>query len=217
VEDCGCFGDAVKLSPWASLGKNVVLLAMAVVMWRNARRRFALFPVSVRDWALAAAFACISVGLGVWCYCHLPLVDFLPYKKGVNLYEAKYVDKVEQPDISLLQFALFNSSGDATEEILGYDGRVYMLCAARLDRISPACAERFGNAAEKAATEGAKVILITASPLPEGETAQLGAAAPMEVFNADATTMKTMLRAAAGMVVLENGVIAGKRNCRDIY
>jgi uncharacterized membrane protein YphA (DoxX/SURF4 family) len=216
VDDCGCFGDAVKLSPWASFGKNVVLLGLALVVWLNARRRLSIFPVSVKEWILATAFACVSVGLGVWCYLHLPLIDFLPYKEGVNLYEAKYGEG-EQTDISLLQFAVFNSEGDATEEILSHRGRVYMLCAARLDKLAPACAERFGTIADKAAAEGDKIVLLTASRIPDEGFMRFGSSATVEVLNADATMMKTMLRATAGMVVLENGVIVNKRNCRDIY
>jgi hypothetical protein len=214
VGDCGCFGDALRLSPWASFGKNVVLLWMAVVVWLDARRRFKILPVTAREWICTALFACISVGTGVHCYRHLPLVDFLPYKKGVDLYEAKYGDG--ESDISLMQFAVFDSAGDATRDILSYDGRVYMLFARKLDEIGPRCAERFGKVAERAAAEGSKVILITSSPISPDETATFREAPPIRVFNADATTMITMLRAATGMVVLENGVITDKRNCRDI-
>jgi uncharacterized membrane protein YphA (DoxX/SURF4 family) len=214
VEDCGCFGDALHLSPWASFGKNVVVLVMALVVWRVARRRFNILPVTLREWVCTVFFACVAVGLGVWSYRHLPPIDFLPYKKGVDLYEAKYGDG--ESDILLMQFAVFNSGGDATRDILSCEGRVYILCAGKLDEIDPRCVERFENVAKRAAGEDAKVVLITASPISDGETAIFGDAPPVEVFNADRATMITMLRAVTGMVVLEDGVIVDKRNCRDI-
>ena len=33
VEDCGCFGEALKLTPWETFAKNVALLPMAFVVW----------------------------------------------------------------------------------------------------------------------------------------------------------------------------------------
>ena len=259
VEDCGCFGDALQLPPWASFAKNVVLLALAVIVWLNARRTLTFFPVSVKEWVCTVLFACIAGGIGAHCYYHLPLVDFLPYKKGVNLYDAIYHDEaaeqevklvcrdlrdgslrefavsdttwydtarwefVEQAagggfeaDVALREFAVFNSEGDATRGIVGYPGRVYILSAVKIDKIKPRCAERFGRIADRAAGEDAKVVLITASPISPGETADFGGSVPVTLYNVDATTMITMLRATTGMVVLDGGVITDKRNCRDI-
>ena len=33
--------------------------------------------------------------LGYYCYIHLPLIDFLPYKVGVNIHEAMQAPAVE--------------------------------------------------------------------------------------------------------------------------
>ncbi len=118
--------------------------------------------------------------------------------------------------MSLREFAIFNSAGDATEEIAGYPGRVYMLCAVKLDLIKPRYADRFEKVVRRAYEEGAKVVLLTATPISDGETATFGGAPPVTVYNVDATTMITMLRASVGMVVLEDGVIIDKKNCRDI-
>jgi hypothetical protein len=258
VEDCGCFGDALKMSPWASFAKNVVLWLLALVVWLDARKTLTFFPVRIREWVFTALFATLAGGLGAYCYRHLPLIDFLPYKVGVNLRETaggergdddakmifrdlsdgslrefaaadstwwdttrwEFVEQVEhggfEPAMSLREFAVFNTAGDATAEIVGSPGRVYMLCAVKLDLIKPRYGVRFERIVRRAHEEGAKVVLLTATPLVEGQTATFGEAPPVAVYNVDATTMITMLRASVGMVMLEDGVIVDKRNCRDI-
>lgn len=87
VEDCGCFGEAFKLSPWATFFKNLALLPMAFVVWWRYRpdRIFAFKPVEV---LLTLLFFTGTMSLGYYCYRHLPLIDFLPYKVGVNIPEA---------------------------------------------------------------------------------------------------------------------------------
>lgn len=260
VEDCGCFGDAMKLSPWQTFAKNLVLLPMACVVWRRYRpdRIFAFSPVEV---LLTALFFSLAMGIGIYSYRHLPLVDFLPYKVGVNLDETmrdamthdaapetvlvyrnlktgdmrefRLADKEWQDSSTwewvdtrtvtapsairptVAEFSVRDAEGDATAEILGRKGRVYMLCATRLDRVGGRCTCRFEAALRHAASEGASAVLLTADPLHEVTYRAFGNEL-VRCYNVDATTLKTMLRAKNGMVVLDSGTIVDKRNCRDM-
>ena len=263
VEDCGCFGDALRLTPWVSFWKNVVLWVLSLVVWLDARRRLTFFPVTAREWALTLLFAGLAGGLGTYCYRHLPLIDFLPYKLGVDIRAAVHgqaaqdddddarmiyrrtddgslhefavsdttwwdtakwefvemveSDRTENGGMALREFAVFDAAGDVTDELIDFPGRVYMLCAAKLELIKPRYADKFEKIARRADEQGAKVVLLTATPLGDGErTISFGQAPAVRVCNVDATTMITMLRASVGMVVLEDGVIVDKRNCRDI-
>lgn len=85
VPDCGCFGDAIKLTNWQTFYKNLVLLPMAIVIFVY-RRKFKPFTSSGKQWLLAAIFAGLFAGFSYRCYAHLPAVDFTEWKTGHKLY-----------------------------------------------------------------------------------------------------------------------------------
>jgi triosephosphate isomerase len=86
VEDCGCFGEVMKLSPWQTFLKNLVLLPMVLCVWWRYRPD-RMFAFSRLEMVLAVTFCTISMGVGVYSYLHLPPIDLLPYRKGVNIAE----------------------------------------------------------------------------------------------------------------------------------
>lgn len=79
VPDCGCFGDAIKLTNWQTFYKNIVLLAFVILMFYSASRARVKFPD--RTIGFLAGFV-LFAAFSVWSYYHLPLLDFLPYKIG---------------------------------------------------------------------------------------------------------------------------------------
>lgn len=260
VEDCGCFGEALKLSPWQTFFKNLILLPLAVVVWWRYRpdRIFAFKPLEI---VLTVLFFLFSMGLGYYCYIHLPLIDFLPYKVGVNIREAmqepaetvgktetvliyrdretgrersfsldetewqdtmrwEWVDTrmlTDAPTIRPLvsEFALRDNGSDATDDVLAVRGRLYMLCVTSFDRLPERCIRRMAALVARAAEEGAQVVCLTPYPL-DGETWYDFGTGEVHCYNIDASTMRTMLRARNGVVVLDDGTITAKMNCRDI-
>lgn len=84
VTDCGCFGDAIKLTPWESFTKDLVLLVMILILL--ATHRYLPAPAKGRTPALAVAFTTIlAFGLGIYAYNHEPYVDFRAYRVGSDL------------------------------------------------------------------------------------------------------------------------------------
>ena len=79
VEDCGCFGDALKLSPWETFFKNLAILPMVIVVWYRYRPQ-RILDFNKIEVALTVLFCSTAMGLGAYCYFNLPLIDFLPYK-----------------------------------------------------------------------------------------------------------------------------------------
>ncbi|MBR5689070.1 MAG: DoxX family protein [Prevotella sp.] len=97
IEDCGCFGDAVKLTNGQTLAKNIVLLILAVVVaWQPLRvRRF--IPKSIQSIVVSLTVIFI-VATSLWCLYSLPIFDFRPYHVGANIREGMEIpDDAPQP------------------------------------------------------------------------------------------------------------------------
>ena len=87
VTDCGCFGEALIISNQATFVKNLVLLAMSIALFIYAKRMHPFLLPKV-EWGLVGVFVLLSLLLSLLCYAYLPLIDFLPYHKGVDIPEA---------------------------------------------------------------------------------------------------------------------------------
>ena len=84
VKDCGCFGDAIHLTNWQTLGKNIVLLAASAIVarWPLKMVRFISKP---NQW-IAINFTILFIIISsLYSLYHLPQFDFRPYHIGVNI------------------------------------------------------------------------------------------------------------------------------------
>ena len=84
VKDCGCFGDALKLTPWQSFTKDVVLLFFILILFVNQKLVKPLFVKSIQN-IIAYASIVLCMFMAVWVLNHLPLIDFRPYAVGQNI------------------------------------------------------------------------------------------------------------------------------------
>src|SRR3954465_11657108 len=56
VQTCGCFGDAIPLTPWQSFSKDLVLLVLVLVLFINRTKIKPLFKPKAGDkWLIGAA------------------------------------------------------------------------------------------------------------------------------------------------------------------
>lgn len=251
IGDCGCFGDAVKLTPWQTLLKNILLLPVAVALWWYSERR----ATSWRTVAIVSALVVvIPLGVNLYSLRYLPIVDFLPYKEGVNLREEitrerehtsvqsilifnnRATGKTEEypsdatecwlnPDLEYVDartetitteagdfadFALFDSEGvECTMELLNLPDRVAWLCVNDVEALEGSRlegVERLFNAYP------AEAIVVVSS----SDTEQLATKLNHSVYTIDAMTLRSIMRAKVGVVVLRDGVIEVKLDIRDI-
>lgn len=84
VKDCGCFGEALRLTNVQTLLKNIVLLAASVVVaWRPLRMY--RFLTRSTQWIAINYTILFVLLLSAHCLYHLPLIDFRPYHIGMNI------------------------------------------------------------------------------------------------------------------------------------
>ncbi len=98
VTDCGCFGDALVITNWETFFKNIVLLAMALLVYI---RRSTIRPVVLGKWRhyRISVITFIYLGFVIWSYRHDPVIDFRPYKVGVNIPESMKMPAGAQADV----------------------------------------------------------------------------------------------------------------------
>lgn len=251
IGDCGCFGDAVKLTPWQTFLKNLVLLPMAVVVWRNS---VVAKPKWRRVAIVMAVVVAIPLAINLYSLRYLPIVDFMPYKLGVDLRTAvanerelegvrsillfentatgevvefpaedascwadpnlEYLDARTESIVNeaskFADFRVYSRDGeDVTLAMLNKSGRVAWLCindSNALTGLRLQYAERLLEAYPPQAV----VVLTTSS------TAYISKFLKSEVYTIDAMTLRSMMRADVGVVVINDGVIEFKADIRDI-
>jgi|Laugresu1bdmlbsd_1035121.scaffolds.fasta_scaffold00339_9 uncharacterized membrane protein YphA (DoxX/SURF4 family) len=86
VTSCGCFGDAIPLTPWQSFGKDLILLALILILFIYRAEIKSIVPLKNQNLILAVC-TLLGFGVGIYTYRNLPFIDFLPYKVGANVTE----------------------------------------------------------------------------------------------------------------------------------
>ncbi len=85
VTDCGCFGDALKLTPWQSFEKDLVLLVLILILFVNRNKMDAAGEKTSGRGLIVAATTVICIGIAWYAIEHLPFIDFRAYKKGNDI------------------------------------------------------------------------------------------------------------------------------------
>ncbi|WP_316746676.1 BT_3928 family protein [Pedobacter gandavensis] len=108
VTSCGCFGDAIPLTPWQSFSKDLVLLALIIYLFIH---KDLIRPVTTnRSWQSASLgiVLCASLLFSIYTYSRSPILDFLPYKVGANIPELMATPPGAEPDEFLIMYNMSN-------------------------------------------------------------------------------------------------------------
>jgi uncharacterized membrane protein YphA (DoxX/SURF4 family)/peroxiredoxin len=99
VKDCGCFGDFMKLTPWQSFSKDVILLVLILVLVAGMKHIKPLFGMFSNTLLASMSFV-LSLWFGYHVLTHLPVWDFRAYKVGDNLKSNMSLPKDAQKEVS---------------------------------------------------------------------------------------------------------------------
>ena len=113
VTDCGCFGGAIKLTPWQSFNKDIILSIAIIIILLSLKHVKAIFskPFAAR---LLTVFALLSFGFAAYCYHYLPVKNFLKFKVGNDIEKMVIVPEGAPTDIYTNVF-LYSKDGKTKE------------------------------------------------------------------------------------------------------
>lgn len=242
VDDCGCFGDALVISNWATFAKNVVLIVFAFFLIKSNDSVGTIFA-PLTHWIVTLASLGYCLILSAVGYSMQPVVDFRPYKLGTSITEDigdsevlmvyekdgirrsfgldslpgadwKYVGREEiGGDESGKLLAVYDESGeDVTSDVFECHGPQVILVVSNPKFHTRARSGMANNINEYVQAKGGNMIALVALP-PERLAQWIDVANPdYDVYSVEDTSLKELARGDAALVYLEDGIIMWKRN-----
>lgn len=242
VTDCGCFGDAIKLTPWQSFTKDIILLVLIVAIYIHRKHYSSFFSPAFRLMKVAGA-AIFFTAIAIYAILHLPFIDFRSYKIGNDIralmqpsapLRYEYVVEKDGKEFRLEKYPtdpaytfksmnLLNPEAQPKITDLSVwndedDFTEAVLTGNKLLIIIHNVAKTSTNDLDaiKALTEAnAEVWVLTASGYEQFEAFRHEHQLAIPYYYADATVLKTIIRSNPGIVLLSNGVVKGKWHYND--
>ncbi len=250
VSDCGCFGDAIHLTNWQTFGKNIVLMILTVILF-TGRIQARTFSNPKREWLLILLVSVLFVIFSLLNIKYLQLLDFLPYKTGVNIPKSMLIPEGKAADEYMTTF-IYEKEGirkeftlenypaddstwifvdqksklikkgftppihdfsittvegeDITDWILSNPGYTILMISTKLKMADKKELDKGFELGEWCKEKGMSFYVVTASGTDEARGYSNG----LTICTADETTLKTIVRANPGFMLLKKGTIYGK-------
>lgn len=213
VTDCGCFGDAIKLTPWQSFIKDVILLVLILVLFLQRKKAEATKAFKLKSLVLIGAVGfCLMV-----CFmsiAHLPGIDFRAYKVGTHIpteMQPPADDPYAVPKIT--NFAVWSDEADYTFQLL--EGKKLLVVVHEVEKTKESAYEELVSLVERLNSE-VEVVAVTASEGAQFEALRHQVQLATPYYYSDKTLLKTMIRSNPGLVLLQNGEVMEKWHYNDI-
>lgn len=210
VLDCGCFGDAVKLTPWQTFAKNVIILPCAVMlaMWPRVQARL----ISITNQWIVAMYSWVyAFVLAVYTIYTIPLMDFRPYHIGADLIQkTTWKDDGTQPEIVDLQIYEPRTYRDLTDSIISTPGWKFLIISPRLTQADDGVMDKLAELTDYCQEQGYMLACLTQSDNYEIEQWREITGAEYPFCIVDEVVLKTIVRSNPGLIMLDGAQIKGK-------
>jgi uncharacterized membrane protein YphA (DoxX/SURF4 family) len=125
VTDCGCFGDFIKLSPWVSFLKDIILLVLIapIFIWRDSL--YPLIPSKYVNYALSWLLLLGVVGFTYYTTANGPMIDNSPCAIGNDL-RAQTNYNAATESTPLAGYAELTAECDGADEFQGLSLLIFM-------------------------------------------------------------------------------------------
>ena len=212
VTDCGCFGDAVKLSAWGTFYKNIVLIAFILILVKGHKYIKPLFSLAFAKWATFLSFF-VFLYIVYHVLIHLPIIDFRPYAIGKNLpSEMEYVGTKEP---AIHDFFLESEEGEElTNTVLEAD-KMMLVVAYNINISDKQGFINIKKATDEALKNGYTVYALSASMNDDFVKIKDAYNLNFEMLFGDETMLKTIIRSNPGIITLNKGTVTGKWSWTD--
>lgn len=244
VTDCGCFGDAIKLTPWQSFYKDIILLILIVFIFIFRKKIPAFLSEKIGTIAVAGS-TLIFVIVAITAIRHLPFIDFRTYAIGNNIpqlmqpsgeLEYAYIMEKDGKEYSFPSYPTDKSYKFVSLDVLNPevqpkitdlsvwndDGEFTeeLLSGKKLVAIMYNTDKTATSNIEDLKTlltsvKGVDTWILTASGHDQFEGFRHEHQISTPYFFADATVLKTIVRSNPGFMLLENGIVLGKWHHND--
>lgn len=216
VTDCGCFGDALKLTPTESFIKDIVLvIALLPIFLKKAH----IEPIYKGKLPMILTFGSFALfgAFSYWTYQHLPVMDFRTAYKACQDLDYNWQNSNEEGEVIAHDFMPFGLNCD--DPSLSYpkefQGKTLYIIMYNMDKTDKDGLKQAVELANALKGSDIKVVGATASisDIRNKYISEYGIDFCMSP--ADETVLKTMVRSNPGYIALENGIVKDKWHHND--
>ena len=211
ISDCGCFGDALVLTNWQTLWKNVILLCAAIVVWKWPLEMPRLISRSNQWIVMNYSLVFILLFISAKSLYTLPQFDFRPYHIGADIRQGwlKMMEGEESPYQELF-IEQVEDGEDITEKILSDEGYTFLLIAPHLEQADDSRLDEINQMYEYSLDNGYPFYCLTASGEKAIEKWRDLTGAEYPFCQTDDITLKTIIRSNPGLVLMKDGKVIRK-------
>ncbi len=238
VTDCGCFGEAIKLTPWTSFGKDIFLLILTFSLFLTDKIKQQ--QQETGKWIFLSTV--LSIGLGIYCYFYMPVHDGLPYAIGENIptnmknredlkfsyvykIDGKMVDLTEMPTDPKAEFISMQAINEKEARPLITDYRLWIEgdttdytqkifqgnhLLVIVPNVHHARLAAFEEISQLAKTIQIPIWLVSASSDEDVNALRHEYQLAFPALSADVKVLKTIIRSSPGLWLISQGTVKGK-------